>query len=322
MKIAVTDDRFSSYVEEEEILSDYTDQLLVCPPCEGEEILEYIADADALLVNQYKMTASIIRQLEKCRILSRYGIGYDNVDIDAATGRNIWVARVPDYCFDEVGEHALAMLLALARQLPLIDAGVRRGEWNIHVKLDIPRVAGSTLGILGFGGTGRAFARKCSGIGFGRVLVCDPFIADDSVFPGERVSFEELLEESDYLSLHIPYNSSTRHIINRSALARMKKSAVLINTSRGAVVDTNALYQALAERSVAAAGLDVFEDEPPVLTEKIRSIPGLLVSDHSAYYSSSSIAELKKKAALNIVDVFEDKAPGYPVNILEAVTRK
>ena len=319
MKIAVTDDRFSSYSEENEILSPFGGELLICPPCTGNEILKYISDADALLVNQYKMTAEIIAGLEKCRIISRYGIGYDNVDIDAATGKKIWVARVPDYCFDEVGEHALAMLLASARQLSVIDARVRQGDWNIHPGLTIPRIAGSTLGILGFGHTGQAFARKCSGIGFGRVLVCDPYVSESSVLhqlKAEKADFDILLSESDYLSLHVPYNSTTRHLIGQSAFIRMKPSAVLINTSRGAVVDTEALYAALSDGEISGAALDVFEDEPPVLTEKIRNIPGLLVSDHSAYYSTSSLSELKKKTALNVLDVLSGKIPRYPVNRL------
>lgn len=315
MKVAVTDDRFRHYQEEEEVLGKCGAELFVCPECEGEEILEYIADADGLLVNQFKMTGNIINQLQKCRIISRYGIGYDNVDIEAAKARGIPVARVPDYCFEEVGEHALGMMLAVSRNLTVIDRKVRAGEWNIHPDTDMPRLAGSTLGIIGYGSTGRALHRKTAGIGFGRVLLCDPVLdkAEGKKLHAEITSFDKLISESDYISVHVPYNEQNDHLIDSAALAKMKKTAVLINTSRGRVVDNPALFSSLKEKRIRGAGIDVFDSEPPKFREKFSGLENLIVSDHCAYYSNSSVSDLKIKAALNIADVFMGKPPRFPV---------
>ena len=315
MKVAVTDDRFKHYQEEEEVLSKCGAELFVCPECKGEEILEYIVDADGLLVNQFKLTGDIISRLDKCRIISRYGIGYDNVDIEAARAKGIPVSRVPDYCFDEVGEHALGMILALSRNLTLIDRKVRAGEWNIHPDTDMPRLAGSTLGIIGYGGTGQALHRKAFGIGFGRILLCDPVLdkKENEKLYAEVSSFDTVIKESDYISVHVPYNRQNDHLIDLSVLEKMKKTAVLINTSRGRVVDNDALFKALKEKRIRGAGIDVFDFEPPRQKEKFSGLENLVVSDHCAYYSNSSISDLKISAALNIADVFMGKPPRFPV---------
>ena len=312
-KVAVTDNRFPHYDEELAELKKCGAELFLCPDSHGDEILEYIYDADALLVNQFKMTANIIKKLNKCRIISRYGVGYDNVDLKAAKEMNIPVGRVPDYCFEEVGEHALCLLLAAARKLVAIDNRVRKGNWNIHSRLAIPRIAGSVLGIIGYGGTGRAFHRKASGLGFGKILVDDPIFKQSKDDTALKASFETVINESDYISLHIPFIPENKSLINASVLSAMKNTAVLINTSRGGVVDTRALINALKNGTIMAAGLDVFEEEPPLNYNELLKLDNAVLSDHCAYYSESSLSELKRKAALNIVDVLNGGKPRYPV---------
>ncbi len=312
--VAVTDDRFGSYEIERGVFAGHGIELVVL---EGErERRDTLREADGVLVNQYRLGGEEIEGLARCRIISRYGTGYDNVDVDAATRRGIWVARVPDYCHEEVADHALALLLACVRRLPLTDRGVHGGEWNVHAGLKTRRIAGKTLGIVGYGWTGRALHRKVAGLGLGRVLVSDHRLTQgDLADPaGFVVSFAELLRESDFVSLHIPLRAENRHLIDRASIRLMKPGAILVNTSRGPVVDQEALVEALRERRLDSAGLDVFELEPPIADTTLRSLDNAILTDHCAYYSEESLAELKEKAARNVLEVLLGRAPLYPVN--------
>ncbi|HUX20354.1 MAG TPA: NAD(P)-dependent oxidoreductase, partial [Spirochaetia bacterium] len=175
-RVVVTDDRFGSYEEEKRVLEAIGCTLEVCNLSDAAEAARNLPGSDALLVNLFPMTSAIIETLDRCRIISRYGVGYDNVDVDAATRKGIWVARVPDYGFEEVSDHALAMLLALARNLPYVDRRIREGGWNLKNEYRNYRVKGSVLGIVGFGLIGRALCRKAAGLGFSRVLIHDPYV--------------------------------------------------------------------------------------------------------------------------------------------------
>ena len=315
-RVVVTDDRHGFYHVERDILAGVGAEIEILPHGSPQDLLPFLIEADALLANQLTLSAGTIECLERCRVISRYGTGYDNVDIEAATRKGIWVTRVPDYCYPEVAEHALGLLLSSVRKIPSIHSRVREGAWNLHTGLGMSRIRGKVLGIIGYGGTGRSFHRVASGLGFSRVLICDHRVtkSDIAFGEGEIVDLSALLKESDIVSLHIPYREENRHLINAGALKQMKPSAVLINTSRGGIVDTKALAHALKTGVIAGAGVDVFEKEPPGGLVDLTGCDNIVLSDHCAYYSEESIIELKEKAARNIADVLSGKTPRYPVN--------
>jgi D-3-phosphoglycerate dehydrogenase len=211
------------------------------------------------------------------------------------------------------------MLLSCVRRIPFKDRGVRQGLWNINQP--IRRMSGRTLGIIGFGATGRAFWEKVQGFGFSRILIDDPH-TEARLLPGmagEAASFDRLIEESDFISLHVPLRDDTRHMINRQAIERMKDGVILINTSRGPVVDEEALAEALASGRISAAGLDVFEHEPLLKSSPLLTLENVILTDHSAYYSQEAVSVLKTMTAMNALDVLEGKTPKTAVNRPRAV---
>lgn len=315
-RVAVTDDRFGSYREEEAELAGVGARLEVWNLKTEKEAEEALEHADGILVNLFPLTARVISALAKCRVICRYGVGVDNVDVEAATRKGIWVARVPDYCVEEVSDHALALLLGCARRLAYKDRKIREGLWNLHGNLPCHRMAGGTLGIVGFGRIGRRLCGKVAGLGLARVLVCDPYV-DASIVEGAggvRVDLDTLARESDYISLHVPLTEETRGMIGERELAMMKRTAILVNTARGQVLDERAAAAALKEGRVAGAGLDVFESEPLPAASPLRECDTVIVSDHAAWYSEESIVELKVKAGRNIAAVLAGGRPRDPVN--------
>lgn len=316
MRIVITDDRFGWSDEERVALAGLKAELITANCSTEEEVIAACAQADAVLLNQAPMGRRAIEALRKCRVISRYGIGYDNVDVAAATERGIWVTNVPGYCTEEVAEHALGMLLCCVRRIPFKDRGVRGGGWNLNQP--IRRMSGRVLGIVGFGATGRAFWEKVQGFGFSRILIADPRI-EDKLLPGmfgEAASFDEVIERSDFISLHVPLKAETRHLIDAQAIARMKKGVVLINISRGPIVEEEALVEALRSGKVGAAGLDVFEREPLSPASPLLDLENVILTDHSAYYSQESVSILKTRTAMNARDVLEGRTPKTAVNRL------
>ncbi|MDR2144665.1 MAG: C-terminal binding protein [Treponema sp.] len=323
MKIVITDDRFGWNDEELRVFGDFFvpgrgGAELVTANCHTEQdLISACSGADAILLNQAPMTARVIATLDRCQVISRYGIGYDNVDIKAASEAGIWVTNVPGYCTDEVAEHALGLLLSCVRAIPARNALVKQGGWNLN--LPVRRMAGGILGIVGFGATGRAFWEKARGFAFSRVLVADPrakakiagYRAGEKT---EAASFDELIRRSDFISFHVPLNEATRRCVNKKTLGRMKDGVILVNTARGAVIDEQALAKALESGKVAAAGLDVFESEPLRADHPFFNLPNVVLSDHSAYYSRESVSELKTRTALNAREVLEGRIPRTPVN--------
>jgi D-3-phosphoglycerate dehydrogenase len=314
MRIVVTDDRFGWMDEERVALAGLGAELVTASCATAAETAAACADADAVLLNQAPMPRSAIEALTRCKVISRYGIGYDNVDVEAATERGIWVTNVPGYCTEEVAEHALGMLLCCVRRIPFKDRGVREGNWNLNQP--IRRMSGRTLGIIGFGSTGRAFWEKVQGFGFNRILINDPRI-EDKLLPGmfgEAAAFDEVVEFSDFISLHVPLKAETRHLIDGAVIGRMKRGAILINVARGPIVDEAALAEALQNGKLAAAGLDVFEREPLPKDNPLLSLENVILTDHSAYYSQEAVSILKTRAAMNVREVLEGKTPRTAVN--------
>jgi D-3-phosphoglycerate dehydrogenase len=314
MKIVISDDRFGHNEEEKLAFRDMDADLVIANCYTEEELLCVCRDADAVLLNQAPMTAKVIAALENCRVISRYGIGYDNVDVKAAEEKGIWVTNVRGYCTEEVAEHALGILLCCVRRIPYKDRGVRGGKWNLNQP--IRRMSGRTMGIIGFGATGRAFWEKVQGFGFSRILINDTHV-EQKLLPGmfgEAASFEKVITESDFISLHIPLRESTRHLINDQTISRMKDGVVIINISRGHVIDEAALIDALQSGKVSSAGLDVFEREPLSPESPLLSLDNVILTDHSAYYSQEAVSELKMRTAMNARDVLEGKVPKTVVN--------
>lgn len=312
MELAViTDNRFGDADIERAILGAAGIELAVAKCRSSADVAAAGREADALLVNMASVDAAAIESLERCRVIARYGVGMDNIDLDAARRRGIAVANVPGYCDREVAEHALGLILSCARAIPARDRGVREGSWNIAATGR--RLHGSTLGILGFGGTAKALARACLGIGFAEILIWSPRISaeriDESLGAaasalGARVrpaSFEEAFALSDWLSIHLPLKPETRGIVGARELALMKRDAVIVNISRGAVLDEEALAAALSSGALGGAGLDVFTVEPLPQGSRLRSLPGVVLTDHSAYASRESIADLRRRTAENVV---------------------
>lgn len=317
--VAVTDDRYGTYDEERAVLAEIGADLVVNDFKTEDEAIAGLARADGVLVNLFPMPARVISSLPRCRVLSRYGVGFDNVDVAAATAKGIWVARVPDYSIEDVSDQALALLLACVRGVAYKDRHVRAGRWNLHKEVPTHRIAGRTLGLVGYGAIARCLHRKSTGFGLARVLVFDPYVDASAVRKAgaEPVDLVTLLRESDYVSVHVPLAAETRGMIGTQQLALMKRTAILVNTSRGPIVDEKAVAAALAERRIAAAGLDVFETEPLAADSPLRKLENVVLSDHAGWYSEESVPELKTKAARNVAAVLAGGKPAYPVNIIK-----
>lgn len=312
--VVVLDEGYGGTEIEEAVLASFGARV-VERPCHGRaaEVRRAVIGADAILVRESPVDAEAIAAMPACRAIVRYGVGVDNIDRATAAARGIYVANVPDYGVEEVSDHALALLFAIARRVVSRDRAVRNGAWNIARAEPMYRLRGGTLGLVGYGRIAGAFHRKARALGYERTLVFDPFLQTehDGV---ELSSLEALCTDADVISLHAPLTSETRHIIGQAQLSLMKPAAILINTSRGGLVDTVALHDALAHGRIFGAGLDVFEEEPPSLTNPLFSLPNLIVSDHTGWYSEESVRDLRRKASEEIARVFNNQRPVNWVN--------
>jgi D-3-phosphoglycerate dehydrogenase / 2-oxoglutarate reductase len=312
--VAVADSVFPSLSTAREVLSAIGADLQLAPHATPEEILKVAAPADALLVTYAKITAEMIGQMKKCRIISRFGIGVDNVDLDAATAAGIVVTKVPDYCIDEVSDHAMALLLALARKIPASNAQVHAGRWEMKAVVPIHRLRGRILGLVGFGRIPQLVAPKAKAFGL-HVIVHDPFV-QAGVIARERVDqvdFDELLAQADFVSIHTPLLPETRNLFSTEAFSRMKPGAYLINTARGPIVDEHALAKALDAGQLGGAALDVMPNEPPA-GSPLLGRENVIITPHTSFYSEESLLELQRKAAQEVADVLTGRAPKNPVN--------
>lgn len=276
------------------------------------EVASACRDAAGLLVQYAPITRAVLASLPRCRVVVRYGVGVDAVDVEAATDLGVAVCNVPDYGVEEVSDHALALLLALARGIVTLDRAVHGGDWSLASRPDVRRLRGRVLGLVGLGRIGRAVARKAQAFGL-EVLAFDPAAAPPpaGVTP---VGFDELLARADYVSLHAPLLPATRHLLDDAAFRRMRPGAFLVNTARGGLVDTDALTRALAEGRLAGAGIDVLESEPIAPDHPLLEQPNCLLTPHAGWFSQDAFAELKTKAAEEAVAVLTGGAPRYCLN--------
>jgi len=302
----------ANIVEEQDVLARAGVRFEVVPARTEAEYLERCGDADGLLVQYGAVTRRVLEGLPRLRVIVRYGVGVDGIDLAAATDQGVPVVNVPDYGTDEVANHAVALLLTLARKLARLDRQTRSGGWDVFRVGPVTRLAGQTVGILGCGRIGSAVARKLGGFDV-RLLGCDPYIG--TFPPGvQPVAFERLLAESDYLTIHCPLTPDTRHLFDAETLARLRPTAVLINTARGGLVDTAALVEALQLGHLAGAGLDVLEAEPIDPASPLLRMEQVIVTPHSAWYSEEGRSDLKRRAAEEAVRVLRGERPRHCVN--------
>jgi len=315
-KIVILDDRYPHYQEETGVLKQIGIKPSIVKSSDPDEIIKICADADGIIVNLTPINAKIIAALNKCKIISRYGVGYDNVAVAEATAKKIWVANVPDYCAEDVSDQAFALFLSCVRKVALRDRQLRAGIWKTQADGLQWRIKGKTFVFFGFGQIARIFHRKLAGFQLGRVLVFDPFLDESAVHSAgvEKADWETALREGDYFSIHMPLNDKTRGMFNEAVFKKMKKTAIVINTSRGPIIDERALHKALSERWINSAGLDVFETEPVKPDNPLLKLDNITVSGHVGWYTEEAQSELKRKAAENVRDALSGGKPKYAVN--------
>ena len=312
--VAVADSVFPNLDLARAVVSRAGAELRLASQATPEGIVAAAREADALLVTYAKINADMIREMKKCKIISRFGIGVDNVDIEAATRQGIVVTKVPDYCIDEVSDHAMALLLSLVRKIPFSSARAHAGRWEMPAVTPIHRLRGTVLGLVGFGRIPQLVAPKAQAFGM-RVVAYDPYVPKavmDKAGVGQ-VEFAELLKDSDYISIHSPLLPETHHLFSDEVFRQMKPGAVIVNTSRGPVVDEAALARALDAKQIAGAALDVMEQEPPV-NSPLFGRDNVILTPHTSFYSVESLEELQTKAAEEVVRVLSGQPPRNPVN--------
>jgi D-3-phosphoglycerate dehydrogenase len=290
---------------------------LVAQDCISEEQVIFAAkEADAIFVREAPVTRKVIEAFTRCRVIARYGVGIDNVDLETARQRRIYVTNVPEYCTEEVSDHAVALLLACCRKLTLRDQRVRNGIFESNIDDAIHRSTGRTLGLIGYGKIGRAVHRKWKGFLPSRVLVFDPYAPQAVITENgaQKADLRTLLQQSDFISIHAPLTGQTRHLISAETIEFMKPDAILVNTSRGGIIEEPALVDALRNGRILAAGLDVFEREPVGADNPLTELPNAVLSSHVAWYSKESTVTLQTTAAEEIVRVLSGRRPINWVN--------
>ena len=302
--------------ETEELTKSGTEFVVAGCSCEA-DLIEQAADADAILTYGAQMTRSVMEKLPNCKVIVRYGIGYDTIDVEAATDNNILVVNIPDFCIEEVSNHAIALILASSKKIVILNNILKQEGWMQAVGVQSPMASiyGQTLGIIGCGNIGRATARKAQCFGF-RLIGSDPYVDESLATEAgiQLVSMAELLGESDYISLHTVLNAETRHMISTKEFGQMKPTAYLINTARGAVVDEPALITALREKKIAGAALDVFDKEPVDPENPLLKMDNVIVLPHTASFSDDAFRRLRICVGQEAARVLSGRWPKNVVN--------
>jgi len=311
-KVVYTDSYHPTVSAEKAELDAIEAELIVAECKDESETIAICKNADALMVQHAKITKKVIKSLKKCRIIARFGVGYDNVDVKAATENGIMVANVPDYCIDEVSSQAIAFIMALSRKVVLLNNSIKSGVWDHTVGSPIYKQEGQMLGIIGLGRIGSATAKKALGLGF-KVQAYDPYISQTDL-DVILVDFDTLLRTSDFVSIHTPLSDETYHMMGKDEFDKMKNSAFLINTARGAIIDESALYGALKAEVIAGAAVDVLEQEPPSPDNPLLKLDNFIVTPHSAFYSEDSNRLLSLETTLAVVAVLKGGQPRSLVN--------
>lgn len=311
-KAVITDHSFPSVEIERRVIESAGFTLdEIRPICKTEDdVIRSCGHADVLIVQWAPITRKVLESLPRVRCIVRYGVGVNNFDLDSAKALGVCAANVPDYCVEEVSDHAIAMILSLCRRIPQDHQQIVHGGWGVNALRPIHAVSDLTLGLVSFGRIARRVAAKAKVFGF-RVVAFDPLLAEE-VFAEHnvpRVGLEALLRSSDVISLHCPLAPETTHLVSRESIAKMKDGVILVNTSRGPVVDESALIAGLESRKVSGAGLDVFEHEPLPAESPLRRLPNVILTSHAASVSEKAVETLQRKAAEAARDFLQGKRP-------------
>lgn len=314
-RVLVTDYYFENLDNEKRVLAEIGAEVVGGDFRTEEDVIQNAQGFDALLVETAPITRRVFEALPQVKAVGRYGIGYDVIDVKAATDHGVYVVNVPDYCYDEVSEHTLALLLAAVRKVNQLDVHVKSGNWEYNPFKPIYRLAGSTLGLIGFGKIARAISKKAKVLGL-KIITSDPFLEKSVAdkYGVELATLEEVLQNADYISLHVPLTEKTKHLIGEKELSLMKKTAIVVNTARGAMIDEKALVSALQKNEIAGAALDVLENEPVEKTNPLLEMPNVIITPHIAYYSEESLAQLQSMLARGVADALIGKVPKNLVN--------
>lgn len=315
MKVVITDYEYQDVEKERKILEaagiDLDER-----QCRTEQaLIDACREADGVIVQYCTITERVIRAMECCRVIIKYGIGVNNIDVDAASAKGIYVCNVPDYGVDEVSNHAIAMMLALSRGLKPLNESLTCGAWGYGPVVPLHRMTGSTLGLVGLGRIPSLVAKKMAGFGL-RILAYDPFARPEYArrLGVELVEFDTLVAESDYISIHCPLTPQTRGMFGPEAFRRMKSTAILVNTARGPVIQQQALVEALRTGELAGAGLDVYEQEPLPKDSPLLHMPNLICTPHCAWYTEEAVMAVQEKAAQEAANVLTGHTPWHAVN--------
>ncbi|MCK4309090.1 MAG: C-terminal binding protein [Candidatus Atribacteria bacterium] len=312
-KVLITDPYHQNFHIEKEILAEINAVVKVGHCKTEEDVIRLGSEMDGLLVSYIPIGKKVIENLHKCKVIVKYAVGADNIDLKAATLKKIFVANVPRYCVEEVSTHTVALLLNLIRKISKYDQSVKRGFWDSLVGNPIFRLENRVLGIIGFGNIGKRVVEKIRPFGLS-ILVYDPAIIEKTIskYGGKKVDLNTLLNQSDYISLHCPLNKYTKHLIDFKEIEIMKKGVFIINTSRGEIINLKALYKAIKDEKIAGAALDVLEKDPPSLIDIINT-DNIIYTPHVAWNSVEAETELRKSAAQEVKRVLEG---GRPLNLV------
>ncbi len=315
-KVFMTDTIFPDTSIEEKELSSIDAELVVSSANDPRTFIEEGRDCDAMLIVYAPVGAEVISALEKCRVMVRTGIGVNNIDIEAASAKKIMVANVPDYCVDEVADHTFSLFLCGVRKISYLNQKVKSGVWNVNEAKPIPRLRGKKYGLLGCGAIGQQVATRAKAFGM-EVHGYDPFLSDEKFAELGIIkveTLEEFFPRVDFFSLHVPLTETTHHMINRNTLQQMKSSAFFVNTSRGPLVNEEDLYEALSNKVIAGAALDVLNTEPPEMPFLLSELENVILTPHAAFVSEDAIPELRRKAAQEIARTLTEGKPKFWVN--------
>src|SRR5581483_10907820 len=313
--IAITDSPFPSLDPAKRALARLDPEFRMAKSANADDILAVAYDADAVLVTYAKLSGELLRQLTQCKAIGRFGLGVDNIDLPAAKELGIAVNYVPDYCLREVSDHAMALLLALARKVTLANTLVQSGRWEVPPIVPLRRLEGQVLGLIGFGNIPRALAPKASAFGL-KVIAHDPHVASGALAAAgvESVTFDDLLARADFVSVHAPLLPATRGLMNAAAFAMMKKGAFVINTARGPLIDEAALVAALNSGHLGGAGLDVVPTEPLPKDSPLLHRDNVILTPHTGFYSVEALEELQTKCASDVARVLSGEKAVYPIS--------
>jgi D-3-phosphoglycerate dehydrogenase len=313
--IAITDSPFPSLDPAKAALKRLDPEYRMANSPSAHDILAVARDADAVLVTYAKLPGELLRQLTRCKAIGRFGLGVDNIDLPAAKQLGIAVNYVPDYCLREVSDHAMALLLALARKVTLSNKLVQSGRWEVPPIVPLRRLEGRVFGLVGFGNIPRALAPKAASFGF-KVIAHDPYVSKDVLNQAgvEGVSFDDLLARSDFISVHAPLLPATRGLLNAETFAKMKTGAYVINTARGPLIDEAALVAALDSGKLGGAALDVVAAEPLAKDSPLLGRDNVILTPHTAFYSVEALEELQTKCASDVARVLSGEKAVYPIS--------